>query len=444
MAAFCNQVFETDPRRQSTSSTERSPPDINILDEPVVSSPTTEHTPHLPSQPPTPITAVPSPTAPSSQDVERLDRTRSLDTNDKPAQPLRKRMSRLSLSSSLASLSLRSRSSHPRRSSDPRSPQDTQDSIPPLPSSPTANGSRHFPPPTVPLAAPGKKPSEDVAGPRHKRSAPHASTDILAGDPTVYMQSNWPSPPAAMIRERVGTNGVVRPLEPQSELSAFSITEEQVGVVPEAALARYIEGKKKLDTKYAREMRRIARKRVKIAKEVPEASAAHMARLQHHLERHSGDHGRRKGKGQDKGDGGQGGALNAAVLGANWSLAWALDSDEHPPPSSIVARRDTSEARALALIADQAVIAEPSRMNANSLWSATLQLFTADANRGGNSGEKRSEDGEEPDGAGKKERRKKRESIVGHHFAPGGEPKSKRRTGSVFWRLRTVKDKQEA
>ena len=130
--------------------------------------------------------------------------------------------------------------------------------------------------------------------------------------------------------------------------------------------------------------------------EVPESSAAHMARLQHNLERHHREHaggknGPKNGKGKaDEGEAG-GGALNAAILGANWSLAWALDSTEHPPPSSIVARRDTREARALALVADQAAIAEPSKSNPTSLWAAMLGLFTVDADRAKKSEESKRE-----------------------------------------------------
>ena len=78
-----------------------------------------------------------------------------------------------------------------------------------------------------------------------------------------------------MIRERVGTNGAIRPLEPQAELSAFSIAEDKVGVVPETALARYIEGKKEMDAKYVGEIRRIARKRAKV---VPGAGGAGVER----------------------------------------------------------------------------------------------------------------------------------------------------------------------
>lgn len=461
MATFCNQVFSTDPRNPLSPNPSTSPPDITILDhEPVVASPTSETAPRIPSAPPTPMTAVSSATQPSESEVERLERAKSLDAGDGNGRPLRERMSRLSLSNSFTSLRRRSRSPHPKSPTAPTAPQGA---VPPVPSSPTTNGfsSTPTPPPALPLAVPTKEHSEDVAGPRHKRSAPHDASDVLAGDSRVYTSTSpaWPNPPAVMLRERVGTNGVIRPLEPQPQLSAFTISEDQVGVVPEAALARYIDGKTKMDAKYAREIKRITKKRVKVAREVPEASAAHMARLQHQLERASQEsqkskHHRSKNKRKDgekvvDDDAGEGGALNAAILGANWSLAWALDNDEHPPPSSIVARRDTREARALALVADQSVVAEPSRMNANSLWAAMLGLFTVDAGRGK---EGKREDMEEEEGNGEARekstdaghRRKKRESVVGRHaLATGGEPKSKRRAGLAFWRLRSRKDKHE-
>ena len=58
----------------------------------------------------------------------------------------------------------------------------------------------------------------------------------------------------------------------------------------------------------------------------------------------------------------------------SWSWAWALDADERPPPSSIVARRDTQEAVELARIADQAVLAEEEgKVSANMVrWAEGL------------------------------------------------------------------------
>jgi len=74
-----------------------------------------------------------------------------------------------------------------------------------------------------------------------------------------------------------------------------------------------------------------------------------------------------------------------------------LDENERPPPSSIAARRDTAEARQLALIADRAVVADTSEINANSLWSIVMN-FLAPPDRMNGSGRKKlskKEEGEE-------------------------------------------------
>ena len=69
MATFCQKVFDTE------SPANVSPPDVNILDEPVVSSPIGESAPKMPSQPPMPLTNVPSATLPipSEREKERLE-----------------------------------------------------------------------------------------------------------------------------------------------------------------------------------------------------------------------------------------------------------------------------------------------------------------------------------------------------------------------------------
>jgi hypothetical protein len=71
----------------------------------------------------------------------------------------------------------------------------------------------------------------------------------------------------------------------------------------------------------------------------------------------------------------------------SWGHAWALDADEMPPPSSIVSRRDTQEARRLARIADQCVVQEDSALSGNSLWAVVNNFLTVapehgDANEG--------------------------------------------------------------
>ena len=60
-----------------------------------------------------------------------------------------------------------------------------------------------------------------------------------------------------------------------------------------------------------------------------------------------------------------------------WNMAWALDEDERPPPSSIVARRDTEEALKLARIADKAVLASERTLSANNLWNVIISFLMA-------------------------------------------------------------------
>ena len=59
-----------------------------------------------------------------------------------------------------------------------------------------------------------------------------------------------------------------------------------------------------------------------------------------------------------------------------WVWTWALDG-EHPPPTSIVSRRDTSEARNLARVADLSVEQEESKLSGNMLWSVLVNFLTA-------------------------------------------------------------------
>lgn len=60
----------------------------------------------------------------------------------------------------------------------------------------------------------------------------------------------------------------------------------------------------------------------------------------------------------------------------SWIWTWALDG-EHPPPTSIVSRRDTAEARHLARIADLSMEQEESKRSGNMLWSVLVNFLTA-------------------------------------------------------------------
>ncbi|KAH8984794.1 Alpha/Beta hydrolase protein [Lactarius hatsudake] len=146
--------------------------------------------------------------------------------------------------------------------------------------------------------------------------------DVLAGDPVVY-HGGWAKENdsnRAMIRERVATNGTIRPLEPERDLPGLHVDPAHLGVVSARWARVYIPFMQRHEKKYAGSMRQVARRR--------ERAIA--------LLRSQGSREEVKVK-------------EAEVEGEGWSVAWALDDpDERPPPSSLVARCDTVEALALA------------------------------------------------------------------------------------------------
>ena len=168
-----------------------------------------------------------------------------------------------------------------------------------------------------------------------------------------------------MIRERVSTRGVIRPLEPEEKLSAFALPPELIGVVTELAMRRYIDGKIKFDKKFHKRAKKIEKRRTRNLETARKDAIKHMSQLQTHLEdqKHNKDNPQEKSKG-------------GLTSSDSWNWAWALDADEHPPPSSIVSRRDTDEAVRLARIADQSVLLEEHMMTGNNLWSMVVNFLT--------------------------------------------------------------------
>ena len=120
-----------------------------------------------------------------------------------------------------------------------------------------------------------------------------------------------------MIRERVSTQGIIRPLEHEDDLPAFRLSPQLVGVIPESVMERYMAAKQAADQKFASTIKGIEKARVRNVERASRDLARRAATLRRYF--HSAD-----------ADG--------------WRLAWALDADERPPPSSIVGRLDTEEA----------------------------------------------------------------------------------------------------
>jgi len=168
-----------------------------------------------------------------------------------------------------------------------------------------------------------------------------------------------------MIRERVSTQGIIRPLEAPDKIDALHLPPVVIGVLSERAVRRYLEGKAFFDRKYAKELLTIEKKRrrnIDLAKKDITRNLAHLQELQN---------GRAPGK-QKKTSQAFKNGLDLST-GA-WGWAWA---DERPPPSSIVSRRDTDESRRLARIADQSVLQDQAHVDSNSLWAAIVNFLTA-------------------------------------------------------------------
>jgi acetyl esterase/lipase len=202
----------------------------------------------------------------------------------------------------------------------------------------------------------------------------------FAGDPAVYGAS--PSPYVEnMIRERVAINGQIRPLEPESELPACSMPPERLGVVGELAVRRYLDGKSKWSERYGRAEKHIRKMRTRnllLARK--ETAIRNVAQLQMHFFQSSNAFA----ENVDSEKGVKEGLRSAA----SWAWAWALDGEERPPPSSIVARRDTKEARRLSRIADQPTDEFDHKMNANSLWSFLVNKLSLEKNEANEEREK--------------------------------------------------------
>lgn len=173
-----------------------------------------------------------------------------------------------------------------------------------------------------------------------------------------------------MIRERVSTRGLIRSLEPETDLPAMQVPSDHIGTLPERAIERYVTAKERSDKKFAQTIKHIEKKRLRNIDRASRDMNQHIAALQHYLDRESqatATTSTLRGAGTDR----------MTRTTSSWNMAWALDEDERPPPSSIVARRDTEEALKLARIADKAVLASERTLSANNLWNVIISFLMA-------------------------------------------------------------------
>ncbi|KAI0260171.1 hypothetical protein BC834DRAFT_973673 [Gloeopeniophorella convolvens] len=198
-------------------------------------------------------------------------------------------------------------------------------------------------------------------------SALESSENLLAGNSIVYHRWEKSKNSEAMIRERISTQGVIRPLEHEHDLQAFTVPAHLIGHIPERVLSRYFSAKTLADQKHASAHRAVAKQRERTLSRAARELSGRAGALRAFL---AGD-----------GDAEEGNVRRGLLAASrSWSLAWALGAAERPPPSSVAARLDTDEALRAARAADQTVLevragaAAPSASRGN-LWGAAVGVL---------------------------------------------------------------------
>ncbi|WVQ79674.1 hypothetical protein IAT38_001774 [Cryptococcus sp. DSM 104549] len=204
-----------------------------------------------------------------------------------------------------------------------------------------------------------------------------------------------------MIRERVSQTGITRPLSPPSDLSAMTMPASQIGMIKEGAAMRYINGQALWDKKYKRAGNRVKKKRernLKMARKAGEGRVEAVVREKMRREKEKakekvmtkkgGKHDEKAGAGMEDGHQTEsveefsGSGEENSPVDNSWNWTWAVNG-ESPPPSAIVSRRDFSEARQLALMADRIDSAHQTQtpLHGLSMWVGLAAFFGGGSDR---------------------------------------------------------------
>lgn len=168
------------------------------------------------------------------------------------------------------------------------------------------------------------------------------------------------TPLSGFIRERISTKGIVRPMEPESDIKALKMLEGTVGVINELTAKRYLEAQAVWDKKFKDTLKTISKQRQSHLEHSEVEDKARLKRLKESANFKTGDANE----------------MNKVLNSANWSWAWVLAGDENPPSAALVARRDTAEARRLSKIADEAVEEKERVLSGNNLWTVIVNALT--------------------------------------------------------------------
>ncbi|KAL8280896.1 hypothetical protein RQP46_006575 [Phenoliferia psychrophenolica] len=207
--------------------------------------------------------------------------------------------------------------------------------------------------------------SSSTARPPKKERAPKVIADI---DATIYSSTqpfNRPPWVDNMVRERVAISGVVRPMEPAAEMSMLHLDPEDIGLVKESPVKRYLAGKAIWDKRFKRAYEKVQKRREHHLKKSM-AEEAH--RIKKRMQAAASKHPHKPEAGAPEGT-----PLRTEspepMDGPGFDGIWNLHG-ERPPPSSIAARKDTMEARKLARVLDE----HYSKLHALHLWSDVQEV----------------------------------------------------------------------
>ncbi|BGP52936.1 hypothetical protein JCM8202v2_000493 [Rhodotorula sphaerocarpa] len=205
-----------------------------------------------------------------------------------------------------------------------------------------------------------------------------------------------------MIRERVSIDGVVRPMEPEDSMSMLHLEIEDLGVIKEAPVKRYLAGKAVLERRFKKTYKKVQKQREKHLRKSMQEEATRIARRSKEVKKQQSEASRNKaslpnGSGSsqrpeastvtpdgpprvtespqplDPDETRLHRVRSASVpIGSEGLTApWSLDG-ENPPPSSLAGRKDTIEARKLAKVLDE----HYSRFTALNIWANVHDAVT--------------------------------------------------------------------
>lgn len=138
-----------------------------------------------------------------------------------------------------------------------------------------------------------------------------------------------------MLRERVDVFGHIRPMEPKEDVEALNMKPQEIGIIKEAPVKRWLRGQEMWDQKYKRTAHGVLKKR-RHYEEKAERLLRNARDQGLVLEHESRPQVGRLNTGRT--------SLSAnSIGGIDQDRRWGpLDlHDEFPPPSAIAARRDT-------------------------------------------------------------------------------------------------------